>query len=585
VGHPHPGLVPAVEQRLLDEISIEEPWALIERFSTLVRESGSEDERTAAQYIADRLQALGVPHTVYQPELYLSVPRSASVTIEGGSRTIQAKAPSFSANTGPKGLTGELVYVPPAETRFFDEIFDPTGIPDVDVRGKIVLAEGFGGPGPAYDFEQRGAIGQIYINPGERIHWGICTTIWGTPDLDTLPRKPKTPVVAINHPDGEALKAALAQGPVHVTIHTDLAEGWMTCPLVVAEIPGTEEPEKFLLVHGHLDSWDVGIGDNAVGDATLLELARIFWKHRDLLKRSIRIAWWPGHSTGRYAGSTWYADTFAIDLAENCIAQVNIDSPGCRWATEYYDISWMAEAEPFCQQAIRDATGKEAEGGRPYQAGDYSFNNIGITSFFMLLSSMPKELIEEKGYYPVGGCGGNIGWHTEDDTLELADRDNLLRDLRVYVTAISRVANARLYPFNFVHLADEFLGTLARYQEAGRGRFDLSPVIEEAQALREELVRFHAQAAEADDPRPYNEAMLRLARVLVPINYTRHGRFRTEPAVSVPPLPDLAPIMDLGTMDPDSDMARFTQAHLVRGRNRVIWALREARAIAARACS
>ncbi|MFN8540799.1 MAG: M28 family peptidase [Thermomicrobiales bacterium] len=29
-----------------------------------------------------------------------------------------------------------------------------------------------------------------------------------------------------------------------------------------------------LLVHGHLDSWGEGIGDNAVGDATLLELAR-----------------------------------------------------------------------------------------------------------------------------------------------------------------------------------------------------------------------------------------------------------------------------------------------------------------------
>ncbi|HEY63139.1 MAG TPA: M28 family peptidase [Caldilineae bacterium] len=581
--------VPATEAErvLLEEISIEEPWALIERFSTLVRGSGSEDERIAAQYIADRLQALGVPHTVYWPELYLSVPRSASIVVHGSSpRTLRAKAQSFSASTGPEGLTGELVYVPPTDVKPFDEILDAMGDPNVDVQGKIVLAEGFGGPGPAYDFEQRGAIGQIFINPGERIHWGICTTIWGTPDLDTLPRKPRTPVVAINHSDGEALKEALFKGPVRVTIHADLTEGWTTCPLIVAEVPGTKEPEKFVLVHGHLDSWDVGIGDNAVGDATLLELARVFWKHRDLLKRSVRIAWWSGHSTGRYAGSTWYADTFALDLAEHCIAQVNIDSPGCRWATEYYDISWMAEAEEFCKRAIKDATGKEAEGGRPYQAGDYSFNNIGITSFFMLLSTMPRELIEEKGYYPVGGCGGNIGWHTEDDTLELADKDNLLRDLRVYVVALARVLNARLYPFNFVHLADEFLNTLARYQEAGKGWFDLSPSIAEARALREDLVRFYERASDPEvDPGPFNEALMRLARVLVPINYTRHGRFRTEPAVSIPPLPDLAPIMELGALDPDSDQARFTKAHLVRGQNRVIWAMREARAIVARALS
>ena len=66
-----------------------------------------------------------------------------------------------------------------------------------------------------------------------------------------------------------------------------------------------------MLVHGHYDSWDVGVGDNATGDATLLEIARVLWKNREKLKRSVRIAWWPGHSTGRYAGSTWFADTFA----------------------------------------------------------------------------------------------------------------------------------------------------------------------------------------------------------------------------------------------------------------------------------
>jgi N-acetylated-alpha-linked acidic dipeptidase len=573
------------EQSLLDEIAVEEPWALIERFSTLVRESGSKDEATAAQYVAARLEALGVPHTVYLPELLLSVPRSAQVTVGGiEPRVMQAKPLSFSISTGPQGLTGEVVYVPPSQDESPDWVFDGRVSPDVDVCGKIALTEGIGGPGPASDLEERGAIGQIFINPGQRIHWSICTSIWGTPDLDTLPRRPKTPVVSINHPNGEALKGALARGSTQVTLHTDLSEGWMSCPLIVAEIRGTEEPEKFLLVHGHLDSWDVGIGDNAMGDAALLELARTFWKHRDLLKRSVRLAWWPGHSTGRYAGSTWYVDTFGLDLAENCIAQVNIDSPGCRWATEYYDLSWMSETGAFCQEAIRDTTGKDAQGGRPLQAGDYSFNNIGITSFFMLLSTMPRALIQEKGYYPVGGCGGNIGWHTEDDQWELADKDTLLRDMRVYVTAICRVINARLYPFDFVDLAGELLGTLRAYQEAAEGRFDLSPALTEAQALHEDLVRFHAQAAMAEnDPRPFNQAMMRLARLLVPVNYTRHGRFRNEPAVSIPPLPDLAPIKNLAKLPLDGDIARFTRTHLIRGQNRVVWALRQARSVATQA--
>ena len=229
-----------------------------------------------------------------------------------------------------------------------------------------------------------------------------------------------------------------------------------------------------MLLHGHYDSWDVGVGDNATGDATLLEIARVLWAHRDQLKRSVRIAWWPGHSTGRYAGSTWFADRFALDLDENCVAQVNCDSPGCRWASVFKDISWMSETEAFCKDVIREVTGQESHGERPHRAGDYAFNNIGISSFFMLSSTMPDDLRAEKGYYAVGGCGANIAWHTEDDQIEIADRDNLVRDIKVYLAAVLGVANAEVLPFDWRATMAEFKRTLAGYQEAAGDRFDFS---------------------------------------------------------------------------------------------------------------
>ncbi len=43
---------------------------------------------------------------------------------------------------------------------------------------------------------------------------------------------------------------------------------------------------------------------------------------------------------------------------------------------------------------------------------------------------MPDALREEKNYYDVSGCGANIAWHTENDTLEIADRDILLTDMQ-----------------------------------------------------------------------------------------------------------------------------------------------------------
>jgi N-acetylated-alpha-linked acidic dipeptidase len=240
----------------------------------------------------------------------------------------------------------------------------------------------------------------------------------------------------------------------------------------------------------------------------------------------------------------------------------------------------MSETEQFCQAAIRDVTGLPSDGERPHRAGDYSFNNIGISSFFMLLSSKPPEAIAAEGLYEVGGCGGNIEWHTEADDIQVASREILLRDIKVYISALSRVANAEIYPFDFRAVGKEFAGTLARYEEAAAGRFDFGPAKAEAAALQHELERFYAAAAAAGDAAArarYNQAILNLARILGPINFGRAGRFRHDPAAPVRPLPDLASALGLAGLAPETDIAHFTVASLVRGQNRVVDALRQAR--------
>lgn len=66
-----------LEHQLLDDISVEEAWALVERFSTLMRVSSSVGEREASNYILDRLRSWQVPYQLFEPELYLSIPLSA----------------------------------------------------------------------------------------------------------------------------------------------------------------------------------------------------------------------------------------------------------------------------------------------------------------------------------------------------------------------------------------------------------------------------------------------------------------------------------------------------------------------------
>ena len=333
-------------------------------------------------------------------------------------------------------------------------------------------------------------------------------------------------------------------------------------------IRGSEEPDKFALVHGHYDSWEVGVGDNATGDATLMELARVFWKHRKSLKRSVKIAWWPGHSTGRYAGSTWFTDAFALDLDRNCIAQINCDSPGCRWATSYHDTRAFSESAHLAADAIRDIVPDAAIATmRPPQAGDYSFNNIGLPSFFMLSSTMPEALRHEKGYYDVSGCGANIAWHTENDTLEIADPQNLLTDMKIYLLSTLRVVNAEILPFDWSVTADEFLATIATYQQTAGTLADLSPSRAAVERLKSALTRLEAAPIPAR-----NGAIHELARILVPINYTNHPRFRHDPAFTVQPLPTSAVAADLADMT-DPHLRRIAGVELMRGQNRLIAAL------------
>ncbi len=572
-------MLSVAQKGVLADISLDEPWSLIERFTTLRREH-PDDVRTAAEEIAGRLRRLGVPVEVHDPEVFLSLPGKASVTV--GDETFRAKPMAMSV-AYRKGKKAPLVYVPGRYARGADELFSKNllGGDDIDLRGKFVVTEGFGMPGKVSTFEARGALGMIAVNPGRNAHWGICTTVWGTPDLRDLPRKPRMAVVSVNNADGMKLIEQARAGE-RATLTCETAEGWFRSPIPVVTIPGAEEPDAFVLLHGHYDSWDFGIGDNAVGDATLLEVARVLWKHRAALKRSVRIAWWPGHSTGRYAGSTWFADNFAIDLYENCIAQVNCDSPGCRWATAYKNISWMDETEGFAQSVIRDVTGQDAFGERPHQAGDYSFNNIGISSFFMLLSTMPDELREQLGYYGVGGCGANIEWHTEEDLIHIADREILLKDMQIYAAAVMGAANATVAPFDFAQTLRGFEATLAKYQQAAGDSFDFAPardaIGELAAALRDfgEFTRdLEGEPAGSEPVRRANRAVRRLARLLVPVNYTRGPEFFHDPAEPIPALPDLSVALAVpGTSASDIG---FVRTHLTRGQNRLVAALRDAR--------
>jgi N-acetylated-alpha-linked acidic dipeptidase len=134
------------EHELLDALSPDEPWELVTTFAGLTRESGTEPERQAAEYVVDRLREPGISYQVYRPTLYISLPRGASVEVLGSEqRLIDAKTPSFSAATNGQ-IEGELIFVPSAETRTDADLFKVSVTPRGDIDGRIALSDGLPTP-------------------------------------------------------------------------------------------------------------------------------------------------------------------------------------------------------------------------------------------------------------------------------------------------------------------------------------------------------------------------------------------------------------------------------------------------------
>jgi hypothetical protein len=282
----------------------------------------------------------------------------------------------------------------------------------------------------------------------------------------------------------------------------------------------------------------------------------------------VRLAWWPGHSTGRYSGSTWYADTHFRELRERCLGYLNIDSPGVR-ETEIWDCRYnMGEIEHITGAVVRQLSGQEPNIRRPLKAGDQSFLGVGLPS----LGAFRMLPVDHPDRKAVGGCGGAYWWHSPEDTLDKADANILAEDCRIYVTICARMCGPAAHPYNFIPAANDFRTQLAELDSVAGEHLDLAGVIDAAEGFAQ-AAELAAGRGPGSDIQWYNQTLMAVSRMINPALFTIAGPFEMDPALQLPILPGLAPLRELAAHDPSSDEHRFLWTQLIRQRNRIEEAL------------
>ena len=195
-------------------------------------------------------------------------PVDASVSFEGEAMpflkfsTNRNMIATYSASTPAEGITAEVVDVGKGKKEDFA---------DKDLKGKIVLAE----TGAYQLYRQaieKGAVGVLayslpkYTQPEKNVN---SIQFQSIAYADSVNQKW---AIMLSYQAKEKLKAALAKGPVRVTVKVETKIYKADELTLVANARGTVKPDERFVYSAHVQ--EPGANDNATGVATLAEMAR-----------------------------------------------------------------------------------------------------------------------------------------------------------------------------------------------------------------------------------------------------------------------------------------------------------------------
>jgi N-acetylated-alpha-linked acidic dipeptidase len=376
------------------------------------------------------------------------------------------------------GAVGCIIYSDPHEDGYF--------VQDVFPKGPMRPPDGV----------QRGSVMDFAsTQSGDPLTPGV----GATPNAKRLPIKgnpalTKIPVLPISYGDAQPLLAALTGpmvpeswrgslaiayhvGPGAAKVHLKVLSNWDIKPLydVIAKIPGSEFPDQWVIRGNHHDGWVNGAEDPIAGQVALLDEARSFgellkqgWKP----KRTIIYCSWDGEEPG-LLGSTEWGEEHDAELKQHAVAYINSDTNG----RGYLFMQGSQTLEHFLNGVARDITDPET--------------NLSVRQRAFLAeisrahSDEERKEIRGRADLPTGALGSGSDYTVFLDHLGIASLNmgyggedpggiyhSIYDDIYWYEhfgdptfaygralsqtvgTAVMRLANADLLPFEFTDFAD-----------------------------------------------------------------------------------------------------------------------------------
>ena len=260
------------------------------------------------------LQECMVPHWVRGGK------DEAKAKVKGGNsqeKTLDVLALGNSIGTGPRGISANVV-----EVKSFDDLYAQRD----SVKGKIVFYNYKFNPrfvgvfqayGDAVRYRSDGASQAAKYGAGGVIVRSMSESTDNNPHTGSLrydTTLPKIPAVAIGLKDADWLSSTLSNQKVDVYMRT----GGKFFPdtighNVIGELTGSEFPDQYITVGGHLDSWDPAEGahDDGAGIVQTVEVLRALKATGYRPRHTIRFVLFANEENGLRGGAKYGAEAKA----------------------------------------------------------------------------------------------------------------------------------------------------------------------------------------------------------------------------------------------------------------------------------